>query len=70
MSEPSLETAVPSQAISDVVILVHGIRTRAAWQDVLRAKLEAHGIQVELTNFGYFDLLRFLLPFKGSEKSP
>ena len=46
----------------DLVILIHGIRTRAYWQGVVRSELEKRGFEVELTNYGRFDLLRFLLP--------
>jgi pimeloyl-ACP methyl ester carboxylesterase len=45
-----------------LVILVHGIRTYALWQNEIRQELERHGFLVELTNYGRFDLIRFLLP--------
>lgn len=45
-----------------VVVLVHGIRTFADWQDDLRATLREHGFIVALTNYGRFNLLKFLLP--------
>ena len=48
--------------VDHVVILVHGIRTYAPWQNTLRAELEGRGIKVELTNYGYFDLFRFWVP--------
>ncbi len=51
-----------------VVVLIHGIRDYAKWQDKLRKVIEAYGFQVELTNYQRFDLLRFLIPigyFKG-----
>ncbi len=47
-----------------LVILVHGIRTRASWMGVIRSTLTASGFAVEPTNYGRFDLLRFLLPGK------
>ena len=44
------------------VILIHGIRTTALWQDEIRRSLETRGFKVELTNYGRFNLLRFLCP--------
>jgi pimeloyl-ACP methyl ester carboxylesterase len=48
--------------VEHMVILVHGIRTDAPWQITLRSELEKAGIRVELTNYGYFDMFRFLVP--------
>jgi pimeloyl-ACP methyl ester carboxylesterase len=46
-----------------LVILVHGIRTRAEWQGRIRGLLEADGeTDVETLGYGYFDALRFLCP--------
>jgi len=45
-----------------VVILVHGIRTRALWQNEIRKSLQANGFIVQPTNYGYFDVVRFLFP--------
>src|SRR5687767_6785504 len=45
-----------------VVILVHGIRDFALWQDTVRASLERAGFRVELTNYGRLNLVEFLLP--------
>lgn len=45
-----------------LIILVHGIRTRAKWYRVIRPVLQQHGFKVESTNYGRFDLIRFLLP--------
>lgn len=44
------------------MVLVHGIRTRAIWQAKVRPILEDNGFLVEPTNYGRFDLFRFLLP--------
>jgi pimeloyl-ACP methyl ester carboxylesterase len=46
-----------------LVVLVHGIRTRAAWYIEVRDLLLAEGFEVALTNYGRFDLFRFLFPF-------
>lgn len=60
-SEP--DTTSEAQTVTHVIILIHGIRTNADWQNTLRAELERDNkIRVELTNYGYFDLFRFLLP--------
>ena len=47
-----------------VVILIHGIRTWALWQNAIRKALERQGFVVQPTNYGYLDLLRFLLPWQ------
>jgi pimeloyl-ACP methyl ester carboxylesterase len=47
-----------------LVILVHGILTRAEWQGRIRSLFEADGqTDVEALGYGYFDALRFLCPF-------
>jgi len=53
-----------SERASHLVVLVHGIRTRAKWMGVVRATLGASGFAVEPTSYGRFDLFRFLLPVK------
>jgi hypothetical protein len=45
-----------------VVVLVHGIRDYALWQDSIRSTLEGAGFKAELTNFNRFNLIKFLLP--------
>jgi pimeloyl-ACP methyl ester carboxylesterase len=52
----------PKIARTDVVILVHGIRDFALWQNSIRATLEKSGFTVEATNYGRLNLLRFLFP--------
>jgi pimeloyl-ACP methyl ester carboxylesterase len=46
-----------------VVILVHGIRDFALWQAQIRPALEGEEFDVEVTNYGRFNLLEFLSPF-------
>lgn len=48
-----------------LVILLHGIRTQAEWQQKVRPVLRADGgiTEVIAIKYGYFDTLRFLLPF-------
>ena len=48
-----------------IVVLVHGIRTHAEWQSMLKREFSQVGITVALTNYGYFDLIRFLLPIQS-----
>jgi hypothetical protein len=45
-----------------IILLVHGIRDFALWQEVVRRPLEDAGFIVESTNYGRFNLLEFLLP--------
>lgn len=47
---------------SQLVILVHGIRTRAKWMTNVRPILQANGFEVAPSNFGKYDLFRFLVP--------
>jgi hypothetical protein len=54
--------ATPFEGTTDVVVLVHGIRDYALWQSQIRASLTQAGMVAELTNYGRFDLLRFLVP--------
>jgi hypothetical protein len=49
------------EPVSHVIILIHGIRDFARWRDRVRAALETQ-FTVEATIYGWFDLLRFLLP--------
>lgn len=44
------------------VILVHGIRTRADWYSEVRRELLSNGFTVHMTNYGRFDVIRFLVP--------
>jgi pimeloyl-ACP methyl ester carboxylesterase len=53
-----------------VVILVHGIRTRAMWQGEVRNALEGCGLVAIPTNYNKFDILRFLLPLETPKLLP
>jgi hypothetical protein len=53
-----------------VVVLVHGIRTRAMWQGEVRRALEGSGLVAIPTNYNKFDVLRFLLPFEKPKLVP
>lgn len=50
---------MPSE--THVIILVHGIRDYALWQERIRRVLSEH-FKVASTNYGQFDLIRFLMP--------
>ena len=57
------EEGAPSPNARRLVILVHGILTRAEWQGRIRNLLEADGqTDVEALVYGYFDVFRFLCP--------
>lgn len=45
-----------------IVVLIHGIRTHAEWQERLKTQLEATGIKGIPIGYGFFDLFRFLCP--------
>src|SRR4051812_32320742 len=49
-----------------LVILVHGINTRAIWMSEVRHALEKAGFAVAQTRFGKFSLPRFLSPITGT----
>jgi Cyclic nucleotide-binding domain len=55
------------EARKHVLFLVHGIRTFSPWQSTLKDELAPEfkkaGLELSLTNFGWFDLIRFLAPF-------
>ncbi|MFY9557994.1 MAG: hypothetical protein WAV47_25070 [Blastocatellia bacterium] len=53
-----------SEGVSrQVVLLVHGIRTHAQWQEMVVEKLARDGvIDVKPIHYGYFDLFRFWCP--------
>jgi hypothetical protein len=61
-------TRQPSD-IEHVVILVHGIRTHGEWQQILRREFSQVGIVLAPTNYGYIDVVRFLLPVPWFRKS-
>jgi pimeloyl-ACP methyl ester carboxylesterase len=66
-SGPARATAGEKDAAPEnaqrLIILVHGIRTRAEWQGRLRHLFEADGrTSVESLGYGYFDAFRFLCP--------
>jgi pimeloyl-ACP methyl ester carboxylesterase len=62
---------MPGNPEKTVVILIHGIRTAARWQNRAAAKIEAEtGARVIPLKYGYFDTLRFLCPFGVCRNGP
>lgn len=50
------------QEADQLIVMVHGIRTFANWQQPLKAEFKKAGLEVEPTSFDYFDLISFLVP--------
>lgn len=49
---------------SDIVLLIHGIRTHATWQDRLAHQIaEESDLKVIPIGYGYLDVMRFICPF-------
>lgn len=46
-----------------LVVLVHGINTRAFWMEEIQPSLESAGFSVSLTSYGKFPVLKFLSIF-------
>lgn len=53
----------------EIIVLVHGIRTHAEWQERLRDILERRSIKSVPIGYGFFDVLRFLCPI-GTRGGP
>jgi pimeloyl-ACP methyl ester carboxylesterase len=47
-----------------VVFIIHGVQTRALWQNELRQTLQKNGFTVQPISYGYFDIVRFLFPWQ------
>lgn len=60
----SSEVSSPSllNSAADVVVIVHGIRDFALWQDSIRQVLEESNFVVESTNYGRLNIIQFLIP--------
>jgi pimeloyl-ACP methyl ester carboxylesterase len=71
-SAPPAAASRPSQRVSPklddedaehVVMLVHGIRTEAHWQELVAGVIMRAGVATaQPVKYGYFDLFRFLVP--------
>ncbi len=53
-----------------LVVMIHGIRTEARWFDEVTAILrqEDHQLNPVSTGYEYFDVVRFLLPFRWAKR--
>jgi hypothetical protein len=61
---PETTLAQATKTGRHLVVLVHGIRDFALWQETVGRSLSEAGFRVEFTNYGRFDLFRFLMPIK------
>jgi hypothetical protein len=51
-------------AAKEVIVLIHGIRTQAAWVEMVAGVLERElSVEVQPIRYGFFDTLRFLSPW-------
>lgn len=63
------EVGLPPPRAKKIVVLVHGIRTFAAWQGkVEKALAEFADVEVVKLKYFYFDLFRFIIPFQTRQK--
>jgi len=54
-----------------IVVLIHGIRTRAFWQGRMASIIQREtGATVIPLKYGYLDLLRFWCPFSICRRGP
>lgn len=51
-----------SAEVDHVVLLIHGIRTEADWQEMVVRQLEGPSIRVFPIKYGFFDVFQFLIP--------
>ena len=58
-----------ADATNHLVILVHGINTRASWMGKIKPALERAGFLVAPTTYGKYGTPRFLSPFRNSKKA-
>jgi pimeloyl-ACP methyl ester carboxylesterase len=69
LSPPALHLAAmnrtkPKTQVSHLVLLIHGIRTDATWQEKVAAELNLlPGIEAQPIGYGVFDVFRFWFPF-------
>ena len=60
----NLRSNISKMTIKGRVLLVHGIRTEAAWAEMVKAVLEEKcGVQAAIVKLGYVDALMFIFPF-------
>jgi hypothetical protein len=63
--DQSVDSTVTPKLVDQVVLVIHGIRTRANWQGMVRNVLEEsnNGVKVIPLRYGYFDAFSFWFPF-------
>jgi hypothetical protein len=66
--EPSVDHELHDKTKKHIVVIVHGIRDFALWQNSVRSVLEGAGFEVEATNYGRLNLVQFLLPLRYFRK--
>ena len=60
----NLRSNISKLTIKGKVLLVHGIRTEAAWAELVKSVLEEQcGLQVSIVKLGYVDAFQFVVPF-------
>jgi hypothetical protein len=63
-----VEVQLEVDASVHVVILIHGINTRAQWLGIVGPALQEHGLIPAPAGYGVYGVLRFLLPFDWLRK--
>ena len=63
-----VEVQLEVDASVHVVILIHGINTRAQWLGIVGPALQARGLVPAPAGYGVYGVLRFLLPFDWLRK--
>jgi hypothetical protein len=53
---------------ANLVISLHGIRTRGAWQKTVNSDLQRNGFRHELFDYGHFGVLQLVLPWRRARK--
>jgi pimeloyl-ACP methyl ester carboxylesterase len=53
---------------ANLVISLHGIRTRGAWQKTVNSDLQRNGFRHELLDYDYFGVGQFVLPSRRARK--
>jgi pimeloyl-ACP methyl ester carboxylesterase len=62
------DEVLAERAPNHLVVLVHGINTRALWMGEIKPTLETAGFSVALTSYGKYGVPRFLSPLRSSRK--
>ncbi|CAD73582.1 similar to ymc [Rhodopirellula baltica SH 1] len=65
-----LEKEQVQETVCDVVVLLHGIRDRGEWQQMMRRILEENTVNLKVfgCKYGYFDVFRFLAPWDWGKR--